>query len=310
MANSQFLTTKEVARLCRVSDATVKRWEDADLLQSERTSGGHRRFRADEVARFQRENNLGLKICHGDESAQAASKRRRTRRIFTSHLSDDEGSSACEFFNALVAGCEEEATNVLIRDFLDGESIASIFDRTVAKAMNAVGELWMRGELSVAQEHLATRATLNAVHKLRSIVPVAKPNGKLAMCCAIEGDFHELPTHLVQLVFEGEGWEVLNFGANTPLYSFAEEILHHSPKVLCVSATVINDIERLSRDYREFQNKIAKLKIPIVAGGKAFDDERFRSRFPAHIYAKSFSDVAGFSASIDMIEQSDLSQKP
>ena len=60
MSETNYLTTKEVAQLCRVSDATVKRWEDAGLLKSERTCGKHRRFRADEVARFQRMQGLGL----------------------------------------------------------------------------------------------------------------------------------------------------------------------------------------------------------------------------------------------------------
>lgn len=295
MINVKFLTTKEVARLCRVSDATVKRWEDAGLLVSERTNGGHRRFRAEEIARFQRENNLGIKICHGDESANSATTRRRAKKSYSNYIDFKEGSSASLFFHALIAGREEEATNVLINDFLQGESLAKIFDSTIAEAMRVIGELWMRGELTVAQEHLATRATLNAVHKLRSIVPVAESNGKIAMCCAIEGDFHELSTHLAQMVFESEGWEVLNFGSNTPLYSFADEVLHHSPELLCISATLITDIERLSRDYKEFQSKIAKLKIPIIIGGRAFEDERLRFRFPANLYAKKFIEVVEFS---------------
>ncbi len=80
MADLKCFTTKEVARLCRVSDATVKRWEDAGLLQSERTSGGHRRFRAEEVIRFQREQCLGLKQSHGDESVIKATARVRDKK--------------------------------------------------------------------------------------------------------------------------------------------------------------------------------------------------------------------------------------
>jgi excisionase family DNA binding protein len=303
MINVKFLTTKEVARLCRVSDATVKRWEDANLLVSERTNGGHRRFRAEEVARFQRENNLGVKISHGDETANSATTRRKAKKSYSYYTDFAEGSSTSLFFHALIAGREEEATNVLINDFLHGESLAKIFDNTIAHAMSVIGELWMRNELTVAQEHLATRSTLNAVHKLRNIVPVAESNGKIAMCCAIEGDFHELSTHLAQMVFESLGWEVLNFGSNTPLYSFADEVLHHSPELLCISGTIITDIERLSRDYKEFQSKITKLKLPIIVGGRAFDDERLRCRFPADLYAESFTEVVEFSQKLIVSEK-------
>jgi len=116
--------------------------------------------------------------------------------------------------------------------------------------------------------------------------------GELAMCCAMEGDFHELPTHLAQIIIENEGWEVLNFGANTPLYSLAEEVLQHSPEMICISATIMTDVERLSRDYKSFAEQISKLKIPIVLGGRAFKDERIRPRFPADYYVRSFSEVA------------------
>jgi excisionase family DNA binding protein len=284
MPVSKSLTTKEVARLCRVSDATVKRWEDAGVLNSERTNGGHRRFRADEVARFQRKQNLGLKISHGDQSAVKAKIRRR----------ENKNHSHCEFFHSLIAGAEEEAANLLIGGYLDGKTLTDIFDNLVCPAMKSIGELWYKGELSVAQEHLATRTAHTAIHKMRLTIPVPETSGELAICCGIEGDFHELPTHLAQMTIENEGWEVLNFGANTPLYSFAEEVLQYSPKIVCISATIMPDIERLSRDYKDFRERVGKLQIPILIGGRAFADEEIRSRFPAEFYAENFAGVVEF----------------
>lgn len=282
MSETNSLTTKEVARLCLVSHATVKRWEDAGLLTSERTSGGHRRFRAEEVARFQREQNLGVKRNHGDESVVKAKTRRPA----------DKSLSECSFFHSLIVGSEEEAANRLISDFLNGTPLTEIFDTLISNTMNHIGELWYQGKLSVAQEHLATQAVLSAIHKLRSVVPVKEPCNKLAICCAIEGDFHELPTHFTQMTFESKGWEVLNFGANTPLFSVADEILHHSPQVVCISSTIMENIERASRDYKDFHEKICKQKVKILLGGQIFNDENIRCRFPADSYPRSFTEVA------------------
>ncbi len=277
-------TTKEVARLCRVSDATVKRWEDAGLLRSERTNGGHRRFRAEEIVRFQREQGLGLKVFNGDESAVRAATRRRAK------INHSESS----LFQSLVAGCEEEAANTLIEAHLHGAALTEIFDNLVCPAMRRIGELWYNDELSITQEHIATRVACNAVFKLRNALPVPVMNGGLAMCCAMEGDFHELPTHLAQTVFENEGWEVLNFGANTPLYALTEEVFQHSPELICISATVMGDVERLSRDYKYFNEQIGKLKIPIILGGRTLADEQIRRRFPAALYARSFTEIVEF----------------
>jgi len=284
MMELKCFTTKEVARLCRVSDATVKRWEDAGLLRSERTNGGHRRFRAEEILRFQREKGLGLKVSNGDESAVRAATRRRAV----------VNQSDCSLFHSLVAGCEEEAANALIGAHLHGAAPAKIFDDFVCPAMRRIGELWYNGELSITQEHIATRVACNAVFKLRNVLPVPVMNGETAVCCAMEGDFHELPTHLAQTVFENEGWEVLNFGANTPLYALTEEVFQHSPELICISVTVMGDVERLSRDYKYFNEQIGKLKIPIILGGRTLADEQIRRRFPAALYARSFTEIVEF----------------
>lgn len=287
MAEAKSLTTKEVARLCRVSDATVKRWAEAGLIKSERTSGGHRRFRAEEVARFQQKQGIGLKQSHGDECALTSARRRPTKKRSSSTLLD-----------SLLTGREEEISDVFISAYLNGEKLENIFDDTFCPAMRRVGELWYAGDISIAQEHLATRAAMNALHKLRSVLPVSDITGEIAMCCAFEGDLHELPTHLAQLIFENEGFEVVNFGGNTPLYSFAEEVGCYAPNVICFSVTVITDIERLARDYKEFRERIAKLKIPIVFGGRVFDEPCVRARFPAELYARDFKTVASFAREI------------
>lgn len=275
------LTTREVARLCRVSDATVKRWQVAGLLQSERTSGGHRRFRAEEIARFRREQGIKINIRSGENILVRASPRRIA----------DKRLSECDLFYMLVAGREEEAANQLIGAYLRGKPLAEVFDEMICPAMRRIGELWCAGELTIAQEHIATRAASNAVHRLRNALPHFKAINKLAICCAAEGDFHELPTLLAQTIFESEGWEVLNFGANTPLYCLETEIERHSPQMICVVATIIPDIERFARDYKIFVEQIADAQIPIFLGGRAFDDEQIRRRFPADFYARNFAEV-------------------
>ncbi len=285
MTKLKSLTTREVARLCRVSDATVKRWDDAGLLRSERTNGGHRRFRAEEVVRFQREQELGLKQSHGDDSVTKAANRQRDDKKIT--------DSSC--FHSLLAGCEESFSNILINAHLEGMPLATIFDELICPAMSLVGELWYEGKVSITQEHLATRIAQNSIYKLRNMLSVPEMNGELAMCCAFEGDFHELPTHLAQITLENEGWEVMNFGANTPLYCLAEEVLRHLPKILCISATIVGDLERLSRDYKDFTEQIFKTKITVIGGGQAFKDEQIRRRFPAEFYAGSFNEIIGFS---------------
>lgn len=284
MSKLKCFTTKEVARLCRVSDATVKRWEDAGLLKSERTNGGHRRFRAEEVARFQRQQNLGLKQSHGDNSVTKINLLRQTERF----------SFDSPIFKFLLAGCEMEAANLLIGEYLDKKSPAEIFDTLICPSMREIGELWANDELTISEEHIATRTACNAIHKLRNSLPVPVSAGASAMCCAVERDFHELPTFLTQIIFENEGWEVMNFGANTPLNCLTKEILKHQPNVICISATFIEDFAKFSEDYKNFIKRIETVETSIILGGKAFADISIRQLFPKAIFIETFAELSKF----------------
>lgn len=288
MTNSNYLTTREVARLCKVSDATVKRWEDSGLIKSERTSGGHRRFRADEIARFQKDQKLGLKLAPGEESVNTILFRKKENREH----------SDSSLYHSLVGGREEEASDILINEYLSGKPLPQIFDEQISATMNRIGELWAQGELTVAQEHLATRTATNAIYKLRNVMPVSELTGKFAMCCVIEGDFHELSATLAQIALESQGVEVINFGANTPLYSFAEEVLHYSPALVCISATIMYNLERTLRDYNDFRTRTARLRPVTVLGGHAFDDEKIRYRFPADAYPQTYSELASIAKAV------------
>jgi hypothetical protein len=63
---------------------------------------------------------------------------------------------------------------------------------------------------------------------------------------------------------------------------------------VCISATVVQDLERLTRDYRDFRAKTAKLEIPVLLGGRIFTDEQLRKRFQAEFYPRNFTDVAEY----------------
>lgn len=285
MRDLKCLTTKEVARLCRVSDATVKRWQDDGLLYSERTSGGHRRFRPEEVARFQRDQKLGEKTCVGDESVASALAGQRRER---------NGTSDSTLFRALMKGCEEAAANVLINEYLEGKSPAEICDRTVCPALAQIGEMWSAGKISITQEHLASHVAHNAIYKLRQSLSVSQSNNKLAICCAPSGDFHELPTHMAQMTIENEGWETINFGANTPLPDLTREIVRHAPALVCISVTILDDAEKRAREYKLMRSRTAKLKIPVLIGGRAFQNDEFRQKFPAEFYPRSFGGLTEY----------------
>ncbi len=278
------LTTKEVGKLLSVSEATIKRWADDGLLPSEKTVGGHRRFSLTEIARFQRERGAPPQP---RASADGARKRESIADVMPGIL-----------FQHLVSGDEEETATLLISAYLQGHSLASLFDQVLTPAMHQIGDLWYRGQLTIADEHLATHTAITAVHRLRNVIHLPPPRGFRAVACGVEGDLHELPIHLVHALLQGDGWEVVNLGPNTPFFTLAEALARHRPRFLCISAKLMTDPDRVARDYAQVRKAAAKFNTAIAVGGDGFADPLVRQRFPADFYAQTFVQLVNFVHSI------------
>jgi len=280
---SASLTTKDVARLLQISEATVKRWADSGALRPDKTVGGHRRFSIHAIAKLRREH--------------AQSKRKDSSQRLRSKPANPLASSQA-LLETLLAGEDAAASSALISSYLHGHSLIAICDTLITEAMHLVGDLWMQGEISVADEHLATRVMLTAVQQLRGVIAASDPNGLSAICCGIEGDLHELPLHLAEIILESEGWSVTNLGPNTPLFSLREMVAQKRPQVVCVSARMIADLDRSVVEFAQLKKLLSKLNAQLVLGGEAFRDPNLRRRFPADLYANTFQSLSKLASSL------------
>src|SRR5919107_5236675 len=89
------------------------------------------------------------------------------------------------FAKALLAG-DEVAAELVVRDALDARlSTAEIDDEIIAPALWLVGRLWARGEISVADEHLATSISLRVLALQREATRTVRDrSGRTALLAA------------------------------------------------------------------------------------------------------------------------------
>jgi excisionase family DNA binding protein len=284
---AKFLTTRQLARLWLVSEATIKRWADTGQLTSSRTVGGHRRFPVAEVMRFQTERGLGLAAPGVATSATAG------RGLF------DAAGTAVNFFAAVTKGHAAEAAALLLEAHMLGAPLERIFDEVVAPSMRGVGDRWHADEMSVADEHLATSTATHAVESLAGAARRTGAHVGEAVCCAAEDELHTLPTLCTQALLESAGWEARNFGGHTPFFALAEYVSKHRPGIVCVSSTMQRELEHNARDYAEFEAAARSRGARVVLGGEGFRGEAVRRKFPADLHAESFGDLAEFLRRLD-----------
>jgi excisionase family DNA binding protein len=291
---AKFLTTRQLARLWLVSEATVKRWADTGQLRSARTAGGHRRFPLSEVLRFQAERGLGagaggvaVGVARGAGQAQDGAQ---------PPVPFDAEATARLFFESVTRGHAGEASALLLEAHMRGVAVEVIFDGVVAPALRSVGDAWHTDTMSVAEEHLATSTALRAVETLAGSTRRAGAHVGEAVCCAAEGEMHSVAALCVQAALEAAGWEARNLGGHTPFFALAEYVARHRPALVCVSSTMQWELEHNARDYSQLAQAALACGARVVLGGEGFRDEAVRARFPADLHAESVTELTEFLA--------------
>jgi methanogenic corrinoid protein MtbC1 len=117
-----------------------------------------------------------------------------------------------------------------------GPAIA-IFERTLAPALKKVGELWMEGKITVAQEHILSNILLGRVHQLVELLQPMDASRRVALGC-FETEQHVLGLYGVALHFAAWGYRSVFLGARTPPDAVARVVATLEIDAVALSVTM------------------------------------------------------------------------
>jgi len=216
------LRTREVADLFGVHESTVKRWADAGEIETTRTRGGHRRISLRAAIAHARNAELPMPMMvFGDE---APSVWAATRTALKRQLDQPLAGFALHW---TLTGQDRKLDGLLTFLRQRGFSLARLYDNVIGRLMHDLGDAWARGEIGVADEHLATHTIYEALIVLRArllreaeaaSMPIAARGPAIVGCS--EGDKHELGALMVRTTLELAGWHVLYLGADVPIEEY------------------------------------------------------------------------------------------
>lgn len=154
------------------------------------------------------------------------------------------------------------------RQILD-EAFALFAPETVAleivePTMHAIGDKWLRNEMTVWQEHLASNVIqqkLFAVLQSQSALPTNSP--LLAAACA-PAEEHQLGLIIFALLARRQGWRVTYLGQGTPLDDLVGLARVSKPNVIVVSVTTVVGLAGLI-PWLDAENRPT---VPLVFGGR------------------------------------------
>lgn len=169
---------------------------------------------------------------------------------------------------ALLAG-DEPGVEEAMRSAADrGADLAVLARDLIAPALDEVGRMWHRGEVSVAEEHLASALVSRAFTRRSAPLP-APPLGapRLLLCC-LAGEFHELGVKIVAEVARMAGWQAEVLGANTPRECTVRYIAVHRPEAVGLSLALAAHLAECGKMVEEIRGVSRETKI--LVGGYVF----------------------------------------
>lgn len=168
----------------------------------------------------------------------------------------------------LLAGDENGAFQLLENSMASGAEPIEVYLDFISPALNDIGQRWMDGDITVADEHLASSTLLRIIGRLGSrIAPRGRSKGTILLA-VVSNDHHGLPTALLRDVLRARGYNVVDLGADTPPESILERALATNDLIaigLCATKTGNDDIVAVTISV--LSNGI---DVPIVVGGGAF----------------------------------------
>ena len=176
------------------------------------------------------------------------------------------------FTAALLVG-EEVKAEIVVREAIDaGLEEAVIQSEVLAPSLRSVGDLWEGGDLTVADEHLATQITLRVLALERETLRVAagRRNHRV-MLAAIEGEEHTVGLQMVANLLAHEGYAVRFLGPDVPIDSLAPIVEKHRPRVFALTATMPESGELLRLAMDEIKSSNAS--TALLVGGQGVPEE-------------------------------------
>jgi len=163
---------------------------------------------------------------------------------------------------------DQEAMDMVLGQVKAGYDVIDLYYGFIKPVMYRVGDLWLRGELSVPMEHHITHVIDKLLVLLSDYIQCGPPKDKKAIFIAPGSESHLLGLKIVKETFRRYGWKTFFVGRSVPWKSLVDMINQVGIDLVVISTTIENNLNQVESlvGYirRETQAK-------ILLGGQAYN---------------------------------------
>jgi MerR family transcriptional regulator, light-induced transcriptional regulator len=148
--------------------------------------------------------------------------------------------------------------------------LAKFFERLLTPVMYTVGDLWSKGVLDVATEHICSNAAHTLVklinEKVSRRVGSSSTNSKKIMLCTPEGELHSLGCMVIESLLVSKGYAVFNIAPSVPSDSVISFIKKLDPSIVIISITLAENLGSAKRLINDILLSNGKIPTILVGG--------------------------------------------
>ena len=175
-----------------------------------------------------------------------------------------------KFFSLLREGDARSCVTMAQEMVGSSESLQNFYLRILQPSMYKTGQLWERGEIGVAEEHLMSSIVTRVMTTLyNKLVPSGK-KGK-AVITASPNEFHQIGAWMVSDFLEMDGWKVEFLGSDTPLPDLLDMLRSFKPDFVAISVTIAFNLEKAKEAITSIRKDPLLRDVKIMLGGQAFN---------------------------------------
>jgi methanogenic corrinoid protein MtbC1 len=166
---------------------------------------------------------------------------------------------------------DEAAAEIAIREAMDaGLDTARIDDEIIAPALWRIGNLWERGEISVADEHIATEISIRVLALQREAQRVVQTRGQhRVLLAAPAGEQHIVALRMVDNLLRNAGYEVAMLGSDVPGDALIALMHRRPPEVVCLTSTMADPAGQVLATIGALQRRWPAMGFVIGGSGLA-----------------------------------------
>lgn len=174
-----------------------------------------------------------------------------------------------DYLKALLAGNRPAAQDIVLNMMRREVSLIDIGVSVIQPAMYEIGSLWERNLITVAQEHMATAITQNAMARAFAETRFAEPLERKALFACVPGNNHSLGLRMVSDAFEVSGWTIQYLGADVPATDLIVQINHWKPELVALSLSLPGHIKIARSIVGKLRSELGQRCPAVLVGGLA-----------------------------------------